>query len=153
MRTKYWLYVVVWLLILLVLSSDSFSYHATRNLTKGLFEFFNPDVQLRTILKFHEILRKALHVINYAILSWLLLCAWARSFNPIPRWTATVAMGIIFFCMIYSASDEWRQSFSSVRTSRVLDVFLDTGGAILTQLICFVVYRVQKSNLQPQADQ
>lgn len=57
-------------------------------------------------------------------------------------------MGIIFFCAIYSASDEWRQSFSNVRTSRVLDVFLDTGGAILTQLICWIVYQVKKFNSQ-----
>jgi VanZ family protein len=148
MRSKYWLYVVVWLLILLVLSSDSFSYNATRKITKGLFEFFNPNVQLRTILTFHEFLRKTLHVLNYAFLSWLLLCAWARSFHPISKWRGTVAMGIIFFCAIYSASDEWRQSFSNVRTSRVLDVFLDTGGAILTQLICWIVYQVKKFNSQ-----
>ena len=144
MKTKYWLYVFVWLLILLVLSSDSFSYHATRKIIKGLFEFFNPEVHIRTVLKFHEFLRKTLHVVNYAILSWLILCAWARSFKPISKWTPTVSLGIIFFCMLYSASDEWRQSFSDVRTSRVLDVFLDTGGAILTQLICWFIYSFKK---------
>lgn len=142
MKSKYWLYVVVWLLILMVLSSDSFSYHATRKLTKGLFEFFNPDVQLRTILKFHEFLRKALHVINYATLSWILICAFVKSFNPVPLWKFRWSAFSILICVIFSISDEWRQSFSPYRTSRLLDVYLDSSGACLTQVVIYILYRL-----------
>jgi VanZ family protein len=144
MKTKYWLYVFVWVLILAILSSDSFSYLATRRVTIGIIHFFDSGASLHSILKFHEIMRKVLHVVNYAALSWLLLCAFVNSFQPTSKWTRKIALLCILCCLFYSVVDEWRQSFSHVRTSRLFDVYLDTGGAILTQLICLLFYTGQK---------
>jgi hypothetical protein len=150
MKTKYWLYVFIWLLILIVLSSDFFSYFATRKITKGIFLLVNPDMHIRTILKFHEFIRKALHVINYAILSWLLLCAFVKSFAPIPKWTTKIAILCVLICIFFSVTDEWRQSFTNMRTSRLLDIYLDTGGAVLTQLVCFLIFTSKNRSKHPQ---
>lgn len=147
MKSKYWFYVLVWLVILIVLSSDYFSYVSTRKLIKSLMLFFNPDVGIRTILKVHEFLRKALHVFNYAILSWLLLCAFLKTFKPIPKWTWKTALICVGICICLSATDEWRQSFSSMRTSRVLDIYLDTSGAVLAQVIALIAFKI--SALKP----
>ncbi len=146
MNKKYTLYVLLWLVIMIILSSDSFSYGATRKIIKSLFLYFDPNVSIRTILKFHEFVRKALHVINFAILSWLILCAWLQSARPISKWTAKVGIACVAICILYSISEEWRQSFSHVRTPRVLDIFLDAGGAILTQGICFVLSKTHEGS-------
>jgi VanZ family protein len=150
MKSKYWLYVFVWLLILIILSSDFFSYFATRKIIKSLFLFFNPDVHIRTILKFHEFSRKALHIMNYAFLSWLLLCAYAKSFAPIPKWTTKIAILCVLICVCFSVADEWRQSFTSMRTSRLLDICLDTGGAVLTQILCFLIFTFKNKSKNSQ---
>lgn len=142
---RYWFYVFVWILILAILSSDYFSYYATRKIAKAIFEFFNPDVQIRTILKFHEIIRKALHVINFAVLSWLLLCAIVQSLNPISKWTIKAGLFCILICILYSITDEWRQSFTVFRTSSLRDIYLDTSGAILTQLGCWIAFKIGHS--------
>ncbi len=144
MKTKYTLYVFLWLLIMVVLASDSFSYYATRKIVKGLFLYADPNISIRTILKFHEFIRKSCHVLNFAVLSWLILCAWAQNVKPLFKWTPKAAFFIVLICLMYSISEEWRQSFTQYRTPRILDIFLDLGGATITQLICWLIVRVKQ---------
>ena len=131
---------------MVILSSDSFSYYATRKDIKFLFFFFNPNVSMRTVLKFHEFLRKGLHVFNFAVLSWFVLCAKVRTFKPISKWTGRIALMCILYCVLYSVFEEWRQSLSLTRTPRLLDIFLDTGGAIAAQMICGFVWWFTRRN-------
>jgi VanZ family protein len=137
MRKKLVLYTLIWLLIMLILSSDMFSYYATRKLVKGLALSMDPHIPVRAILNFHKMLRKFLHVFNYAVLSWLILCVWVRSFRPISLWKPRIGFFCIFLCLIVSVADEWRQSFSQVRTPLFSDVGLDVLGAFLLQLGCY----------------
>ncbi len=144
MKTKFWLYVAIWILILVIFSSDFFSYFATRRLMFTVLPALDPDITKRTVLKIHEFARKGFHVINYSILSWLLLCAWTKSFRPISKWTPRFAMLVLACCLMFSMADELRQSFSDVRTPRILDIFLDMTGATLIQLFCWLMVKFKQ---------
>lgn len=132
-------YVLIWLIILSVLSSDFFSYYATRKLVKDIMLYFDPEVSIRTILKTHSFLRKALHVVNYAILSYFILCAVTKSTRPLLKWTTAYGLLAFLCCVIISLVDELRQSLSAIRTPMLFDVFLDSSGAFLTQLMCMII--------------
>lgn len=131
-------YVVIWVVVLCVFSSDFFSYYATRKLVKDIMLYFDPDATIHTILKVHSYLRKSLHVINYAILSWLILCAVAKTLSPLSAWKTSFGLLVFLICVIISLVDELRQSFSVTRTPMLFDVFLDSSGAFMTQIFCMI---------------
>ncbi len=147
---KQWFYLLIWLCILFILSSDFFSYSATRKLVKDALMFFDPEISIRTVLRIHAFLRKALHVVNYAVLSWFFLCAWTHTFRPISKWTGKIGLLSFLCCVLFSLSDEWRQSLSPIRTPTLFDIVLDASGALLVQLYFMirVHIRLKKQHLQ-----
>jgi len=71
--------------------------------------------------------RKAGHLVEYAVLAWLVLRALAVS-----GFARKEAVGAAFlFCAVFAASDEWHQTFVPGRYGKVRDVALDALGAAL----------------------
>ena len=71
------------------------------------------------------LLSKLAHVIEYAILGWLI--QWAHSGRARPRvgWLSWL------IAVLYAATDELHQSFTPGRTPLVTDVMIDSFGAAL----------------------
>lgn len=80
-------------------------------------------------LKRHEALfyvRKLAHMTEYAILALLATYALRLQLEP-PRLWLWAWIG----CVLYAATDEWHQSFVPGRGASVLDVGIDSLGALI----------------------
>jgi|SRR3989344_3626004 len=83
-------------------------------------------------------LKKTAHVIEYAILFFLVLRAFRYQ-----HWFVA-----LIICIIYALSDEFHQSFVIGRTAKLSDVGFDTVGMLLSRLIIgrkYAKYRSQNS--------
>jgi len=73
-----------------------------------------------------EFLSKAVHVVEYAILGWLI----QRARGDKRAWWQSWLIAVL-----YAATDEFHQSFTPGRTSRVTDVMIDSVGAAIGSFI------------------
>lgn len=77
---------------------------------------------------------KLFHAAGYAFMGWL-FWRWGRAS---PSWPASsVTIAGMLFCALYGASDEWHQSFVSVRDASAGDWLADTLGATLTLALLY----------------
>ncbi|OGK41643.1 hypothetical protein A2954_07220 [Candidatus Roizmanbacteria bacterium RIFCSPLOWO2_01_FULL_37_12] len=107
----YWLPPVIWMSIIFYLSSRL---HAQVT-GKFLFDF---------------LIFKSLHMIEYAILYFLLL----RAFYSISKSYLTINHKFLYpllISILYAASDEIHQTFVPTREGKIRDVFIDTAGIIM----------------------
>lgn len=97
------------------------------------------EEKINFIMNSRTLIRKSAHFLIYLILGifTLLTC---KNFNIKKSfWYA------ILFCFLYACSDELHQYFISERTARLLDVLIDTLGALLG---ISIIYLINKINLK-----
>ncbi|MFW6130431.1 MAG: VanZ family protein [Atribacterota bacterium] len=112
---KYWLPVIVWAGIIFTLSSIP-------NLKSGLDQDFT--------------LRKIAHILEYAILTYLLI----RAFHSLNfQFGKILIPAIIGF--VYALSDEFHQTFIFGRKGRFEDVVIDSIGILLAGLLWYYITR------------
>jgi VanZ family protein len=131
---KYWLPVLLWMLVIFSASADSHSYQHSAKLF-GLFEpllhWLFPALSPETIGIIHEAARKCCHLAEYAVLALLVWRALHASKNDLPAWSWPKVGGTLLIVLLYAASDEFHQSFVPTRTPHATDVLIDTtGGAV-----------------------
>lgn len=113
LRTKIfnWLLVFLWMLLIFYLSDQ-------------------PDLKSSLPTITDLILRKAAHIIEYAILFLLLLRVW-RNYN----WEFQASLFFaFFFSLLYALSDEYHQSFVAGRQGKIMDVVIDSFGALIAMV-------------------
>ncbi len=127
MRPAHWLPPVVWMALILLLSSDAGSAAHTRSVLLPILGALLPwatPFQLDTI---HGLLRKGAHVTEYAVLAALWLRALIRGRGLGAR-TATWSAFTIAVC--WALVDELLQSWQLSRTGSPMDVAIDAAGAM-----------------------
>ena len=131
---KYWGPVIAWMLVIVVASSDVMSAQHTSRFIAPFLRWISPEISLETIRAVQFAVRKAAHVIEYAILSALLVRAFHTGFRPLH-----FAHGCAAFLIAtaYAALDEYHQSFVASRTGSPRDVLIDASGALLGIVICW----------------
>jgi VanZ family protein len=108
-----WLAVLVWMLVILIFSTDYFSDART---TALLFTSSTGDA-----------IRKLAHWGEYFVLAVLLIRAQnGKSTGIISKRRILIA---VTFAALYAAIDEWHQSFVPSRDARARDVLIDAIGA------------------------
>ena len=132
---KAWLPVVLWMTLMIFGSTDLMSAEHTSRFLTPFLRWLNPDISPAAIAVAHLLLRKAAHVIEYAILSGLLFRALRDLIGGFWRRAAVALVP----ALIFAAADEYHQSFIPSRTSSLGDVFVDYGGAIVGIAICRVI--------------
>lgn len=117
-------------------STDLMSAEHTSRFITPFLRWLKPDISPVAIAQVHLFVRKAAHLVEYAILAGLLFRAlhgWANGF-----WRRA---GIAFLpVMVFAAADEYHQSFIPSRTASPVDVLVDYCGAFLGILVCRVIY-------------
>ena len=108
---KQWLPVVLWAGLILSAANDAFSAGNTGGLLDRMFG------EIPYVL--HVLIRKAAHVVVYAILG-------ALAFRADKRWTVVLSIALAV-----ASADEWLQSRAANRTGTPWDVVLDLVGAML----------------------
>ena len=112
-------------------SADSNSASTSSRLIGPFVRFFVPDISQGHLDLIVFLVRKAGHVTEYAILSWLLARAFTMPATPTGRWSRKAAFIAWIAASLYSATDEFHQSFVPNRGARWADVIIDSTGAAL----------------------
>ena len=124
---KYWLPAIVWAAVIMVASTDLMSAQHTSRFIGPFLRWISPDISPAAVLQVQLFVRKAAHVVEYAILATLLLRA-LRASRGTMRWRdASAALALAAACAI---TDEFHQSFVASRTGSPVDVVIDICGAL-----------------------
>lgn len=137
---KYWLPVLLWMVFIFIGSTDLMSAEHTSRFIGPFLRWFAPDITDAAIVSIQFFVRKCAHVMEYAILSALLLRAL--------RQHLLAARSVAFvLAALYAVLDEFHQSFVPSRTGSPWDVVTDSIGAILG-LVIYVRMTRRTNDLQ-----
>jgi VanZ family protein len=127
-------------------STDLMSAEHTSRIIVSLFRWFVPTISPLTLIRVEFFLRKAAHVLEYAVLAVLLYRAFVHTVFQSRR---ALSAGIVLLsCAAYAASDEFHQSFVPSRTATLRDVMIDLCGATIAVLLYWsIASRDRKSRL------
>ena len=123
-----WVWVAAWMGVIFFFSTDLFSGPQTSRVIGPFLKWFVPDVSDETIRDIQLVIRKAAHVLEYAILSILSCRALAQRAAPSPLPLAALGQAVLI-AVAYAALDEWHQSWTDERFGSPLDVAIDSVGA------------------------
>ena len=103
----------------------------TSRIIGPILRWFNPNVSDEAINEIQFVLRKCGHAVEYAVLALLIFRALRHRHDiPVKGWNWSDARLAILFSALYAASDEFHQSFVATRQATLLDVLIDTAGAV-----------------------
>src|SRR5580765_3125115 len=141
---RLWRYgpLVVWAVLIFIGSSNLLSgSHTSMFLVRPLRWLFPQasDAALQTI---HLLIRKAGHVVEYAILAWLAARAFRTSSRELlrARWFWISLLLVI----LYSLSDEFHQSFVPSRGASLHDSLIDSAGGLAALIVLAMRDRSQR---------
>jgi VanZ family protein len=138
---KTWVAAILWLIVILLESSNLGSSSNTSRILYPLLHFlFGMDHA--HFQHWHFFIRKGGHVFGYGLLSILLFRAWRETFPSIEnsKWTLRWASMAVAGTAIVASLDEWHQSYLPSRTGTPWDVLLDTCAAIAAQILLLLCY-------------
>ena len=140
--TKAWIAAILWLTLIVIESSGTFSSENTGRFLYPLLHFLF-GVDLFHFPIWHFLLRKTGHVIGYGALSIFLFRAWRATIPVAGRdhWSLVWARIAFFMTALVASLDEWHQSFLPSRTGSIRDVALDSAAAIVAQVLLYLVLR------------
>ena len=128
-NTNPWVWVAVWMGVIFLFSTDTFSGSQTSRFIGPILKWFAPDITNDSIARVQLVVRKIAHLVEYAILSMLICRALAKRLaKPLPL--RSLGQGVLL-SIVYAAFDEWHQSWTVERFGSPIDVGIDSVGAIL----------------------
>ena len=129
---RWWWPAVVWAALIFSASTDQFSgEHTSRFFTPFLHWLF-PSAASETLEAVHLFFRKCAHIGEYFLFSLLLV----RGIRGARRgWRREWAVAAIAAAAGWAALDELHQAFVPSRGPSLLDVLIDTCGAIAAQAV------------------
>lgn len=141
---RFWRYILpllLWMGFIFALSTNAGSSQVTTGPLLAVLAWLWPDVgQLSPDQKWLLVflLRKACHVIEYAVLTLLVVRAVQQD-NPI--WSRRTAVVAVIFVVLHALVDEWHQTWVPSRSGDLRDVVVDTFGGVLALTIAWLWYR------------
>jgi VanZ family protein len=128
MRPFDWGPPVLWMGLILWLSSDAWNAARTGALLLPLLNWLLPGATAAQLATVHWGIRKLAHAGEYAVLARL----WWRAFTRGPGLQPRTAAGLALALAVgWAGADEGRQALTVSRTPHVLDVAIDSTGAAL----------------------
>ncbi|WNJ21255.1 VanZ family protein [Pontibacter sp. G13] len=139
----HWLPVILWMGVIFFLSHQDRDQSAkTSAWVMQLLNIFQLDIETLRAYNIPFLIRKLAHMTEYGIL-FLLVNRLIRMYRP-----AANSVGWAMLCVVlYAATDEFHQSFVPGRGATVVDVMIDTTGALIAWGIWALYNRWRKSKL------
>jgi len=126
---------VLWVGVIMFLSSGQASMSNTSRFVRPLLDFLFPNAPEELLIVYHGYIRKLAHVTEYAILSfWACRAVSKSSQNFLRRLWFVCAFVLVF---IVASIDETNQSFLNSRTGSIYDVLLDISGGLAMILVFY----------------
>jgi len=125
---KYWLPVVVWMILIFGASTGLGRPENTSRIVRPILLWLFPHISDQAIDQVHFVVRKTAHFVEYSVLGALL---W-RLVHLDPAWEACRSRQYLIALLLaafYASSDEFHQKFVPGREAAVRDVLIDTCGA------------------------
>jgi VanZ family protein len=123
---EYWTPLVVWLVTLFFLSTDSFSASETSSLVATILRFIFPGLPANEIAFWHGVIRKLAHIGGYFILA---VFAY-RCFKHDQSDLVAAKVRTAGFVLAAALLDEFHQSLTVSRGPSIVDVGYDCLGAV-----------------------
>ncbi len=132
---------LAWMALIMSFSTNTFSAENTAGIIGPILKWIAPWLQPDELEFVHGLIRKLAHLTEYGVLGLL----WFRALGH-DRKTGlfTAAGGSLLICIAWAAMDEWHQSFVPSRTASVVDVAIDSSGALLALIGMVVLMRIRK---------
>ena len=140
-----WLWVALWMLVIFLFSTSTFSGENTSRIIGPILKWIIPEISSEAVSFIQFFFRKTAHVIEYAILAILLCNALIR--RLIDFSVTGLIFKTVFICFIYAVFDEWHQSWSSDRIGSLMDVSIDSVGALFGAIIFVYVLNFKSKNI------
>jgi len=128
------------------LSTDAFSADNTNRYMDPILRWLFPHITTYGLVAAHTVVRKSAHLTEYFVLS--ILAFWAFRGGR-PGWSAGWLVKALILAAVYAALDETHQIFTMSRTPSPIDSCIDFSGAIVAQLVLYLVYRARRASLRP----
>lgn len=137
---KYWLPVVVWMVLIYSASADTGSAQHSSRIIEPILRWLFPHLDHATINLIVFLVRKCAHLTEYAVLGLLLWRALRQPTAEDPRpWDWRQAGVALLVTALYASSDEIHQLFVPHREGRLHDVVIDTAGAAVALLMLWAI--------------
>jgi len=133
---------VLWIGMILFLSTSQASMSNTSRFIRPLLEFLFPSASEETLILYHGYIRKLAHLTEYAGLAFWAFWAFSNSNlkNLRRLWFVFAFLLVLLIALI----DETNQSYLTSRTGSIYDVLLDASGGLI-MLIFLILYRFRKN--------
>lgn len=127
-----WWPALAWAVVISLFSTHLFTAENTGHIIIPVLHWLFPSASLQTLEFMHHIIRKCAHLIEYFILSLLIL----RGIRA-RRHGMRLAWAVLAIVLVagYASLDEFHQRFVPGRTPAVTDVLIDTTGGAAAQAI------------------
>lgn len=129
-KLKKWIYLIIWLIIIFIFSSQANSGDITHNIIEDIIVTNNNSI-INTI---NFIIRKLAHLTEYFILA----CLTISLLKEYTKKQKIIIITTIIFCFLYALTDEYHQSLVPGRSPLLTDVLIDTTGAIISTIIYYL---------------
>lgn len=116
----------------------------TSRIIRPILRWLKPDISLETIAQIQFVVRKCAHMIEYAVLAILLWRAIYHGMN-LKMKLLLLATSVWVATTFAAATDEYHQSFVASRTASMIDVMIDSFGALIGAAGC---YRFSRARLK-----
>lgn len=145
----WWLPTLVWLCVLALFSTDTFSAEHTGSVLLRLIHFLYGNISPETFRELNFAVRKSAHFFSYGLLSAFAFFSWRASLpnlKPSSAWWSALAL---LLTLLAGSSDEIHQTFVASRTPSPRDVMIDMAGAVFFQLV--IAWTMQRRMFNAEA--
>ena len=130
---------LAWAALIFWGSTDALSAQRTSRFLTPFLRWLVPGISEASITLARAVIRKGGHVTEFAVLA--VLVAWAARGTRMDDGGRRWFLGAWCIATAYAATDEWHQSFQPTRQGQVLDVAIDSAGALLGALVAVAASR------------
>lgn len=142
----HWLPLIFWMVVIFGASTSLGAPQNTSRFVVPFLLWLDPHMSPGNIERWHHVIRKTAHAVEYAILGILI---WRVVYSAAALAAHSAARRFRFALLLaalYAATDETHQIFVPGRQSAVGDVLLDTCGAASGLALVWCVLRLRNSS-------
>ena len=125
---KYWLPPILWMIIFFPVLNRFLGSSAIYRALLNVFRIFSPDISAAAFGIPYIVIRKSIHFVEYAILTFLMFRAF-RGEN-LKKWDIRWAIYSGVITIGYGFLDEFLQTFVPTRNGSIIDSVINSAGAL-----------------------
>ena len=143
-----WLITFIWMIVIFIFSANDGASSVSKS-KKITYEVINivekkksEEEKKEKVEIIHPSVRKVAHAFEYAVLYILIISSLKASNIKVNK----IYLITLIICILYATTDEIHQLFVSDRSGNVIDVLIDSSGAIIGSIIISLIVIIIRKN-------